>query len=41
MKISKSAIALGIAFTAFTANGAWAEKCNGYVISHPPMLDPG
>ena len=33
MKISKSAIALGIAFTAFTANDAWAEKCNGYVIS--------
>ena len=33
MKISNSAIALGIAFTAFTANDAWAEKCNGYVIS--------
>jgi hypothetical protein len=33
MRISKSAIALGIACAAFTANDAWAEKCNGYVIS--------
>ena len=29
----KSAVALGFALTAFTANDAWAEKCNGYVVS--------
>jgi len=29
----KSAVALGFALTAFTANDAWAEPCNGYVVS--------
>ncbi len=29
----KSAVALGFALTAFTVNDAWAEKCNGYVVS--------
>ena len=29
----KSLVALGLVLTAFTANNAWAEKCNGYVVS--------
>ena len=33
MKNLKSAVALGLVLTAFTANNAWAEKCNGYVVS--------
>lgn len=33
MKSLKSAVALGLVLTAFTANNAWAEKCNGYVVS--------
>ncbi len=33
MKSLKSAMALGLVLTAFTANNAWAEKCNGYVVS--------
>ena len=33
MKFLKSAAVLGLALTAFTANDAWAEKCNGYVVS--------
>jgi hypothetical protein len=33
MKSLKSAVALGLVLTAFTANNAWAETCNGYVVS--------
>ena len=33
MKILTSAVVIGLALTAFTANTAWAEACNGYVIS--------
>jgi hypothetical protein len=33
MKFFKSAMALGLVLTAFSANDAWAEKCNGYVVS--------
>jgi hypothetical protein len=31
--ILNSLAALGLALTVFTADDAWAEKCNGYVIS--------
>lgn len=33
MKNLKSAMALGLVLTACTANNAWAENCNGYVVS--------
>ena len=33
MKNLKFAMALGLVLTAFAANNAWAEKCNGYVVS--------
>ena len=33
MRILKSAVTFGFALTAITATDAWAEKCNGYVVS--------